>query len=110
MFGLSRMRRQREQLLLDTQVLEARAAQSRGRFRQSVLTMMTRPEGLATSFILGLTTQCSVANTQRTRLLKMASADFIALCKTGVMAFADSKANGEQVDGAQGAPTQDSPA
>ena len=98
MFGLSRMRRQRELLFLKAQGLEARAEQSRLHFQQSVLTKMVRPEGLAASFILGLTTQCSVANKQRTALLKMASSEFIGLCKTGLVAFTESKVRSDQGD------------
>jgi hypothetical protein len=100
------MRRQREQLFLKTQTLETRAAQSRTRFRQSVLAMATRPEGLAASFILGLTTQCSVADGQRKTLLNMASADFIGLCKSGFFAFVEPKPDPEQEKATQGRSTQ----
>ena len=108
MFGLGRMRRQREQLFLKTQALETRAAQSRTRFRQSVLAMATRPEGLAASFILGLTTQCSVADGQRKTLLNMVSADFIGLCKSGFFAFVEPKPDPgtEQDKTTQGRSTQ----
>ncbi|REG82193.1 hypothetical protein [Marinomonas pollencensis] len=98
MFGLSRMRRQRELLYLKTQALEVRAAKSRGNARRSVLTNLVRPEGLLASFMLGLTTQCSILDKERARVLKMACDECIELCKAGFMTFAENNHKDAQGD------------
>lgn len=91
MFGLKKMRKQRERLYVKTVLLESRAECSRKRFAQDVLDVAISPEGLAASFILGLTTQSDLANKNRSILLKGIRPEFIRFIKEGFLSLREEK-------------------
>ncbi|SDH99239.1 hypothetical protein SAMN04488136_14212 [Vibrio xiamenensis] len=79
MFGLGKMRSQRDILHAQTKALEGVAKTSRERFIDQTLEQVASPKGLAISFAAGASTQCEVANRQRSLLLSGARREVLVL-------------------------------
>ena len=87
MFGLKRMRQQRERLYFRTQILEKRAKASRDKAVDNLLDTATSPTGLLASFALGASTQLDITRKARKNLLNGASRDVASFLVAQVAAY-----------------------
>ncbi|RDL45244.1 hypothetical protein DN730_06435 [Marinomonas piezotolerans] len=79
MFGLNRMRKEREKLYQKTRSLEEQARRERSIVKHQVLDTISSTKGLLVSFGLGLTTQCEAATQTRNSLLKGARTELLSV-------------------------------
>ena len=87
MFGLKRMRQQRERLYFRTQILEKRAKASRDKAVDNLLDKATSPTGLLASFVLGASTQLDITRKARKNLLNGASRDVLSFLISQASAY-----------------------
>lgn len=100
MFGLKRMRQQRERLYFRTQILEKRAKASRDKAVDNLLDKATSPTGLLASFALGASTQLDITRKARKNLLNGASRDVLSFLISQVSAYMTAESP-KQEDSAQ---------
>ncbi len=79
MFGLRKMRQQRDNLYAQTKALEDMAKAHREHFISQTIHQMASPKGLLVSFLAGTATQCSIPNQHKQRLIAGTQHEVISL-------------------------------
>ncbi|MGO1297828.1 MAG: hypothetical protein ACTMIA_11030 [Vibrio sp.] len=86
MFGIKKMKHQRDTLYRQTKQLEQLASVSRTKAKDSALHTASSPPGLLVSFIMGATTQTDLAKHARRNLLSRATRDVFSFLSAQLIA------------------------